>query len=91
MKLPTTRTRAADDTFVQGMDATLTIALFLAIGFGLDRWLGTTPWLMVVMVVLGAIGLFARFKYRYDERMDAHEADRLARTARRSGPTGGAV
>ncbi len=26
----------------------------VAIGIGLDRWLGTTPWLMVVFIVLGA-------------------------------------
>jgi hypothetical protein len=34
--------------------------------------------------VLGAIGLFAKWKYRYDDRMDEHEAARAAKTADRS-------
>lgn len=85
MKLPTPRTRAAaaDDTFVQGMEATIMIALFFGLGFGLDRWLGTTPWLMITFVLLGAVGLFARFKYQYDERMAAYDREHQARTAAR--------
>lgn len=31
------------------------IAVGALIGYGLDRWLGSTPWLMVVFVVLGSI------------------------------------
>ena len=30
------------------------LAVGLAIGYGLDRWLGTRPWLMVVFFFLGA-------------------------------------
>ena len=42
---------------------------------------------MIVMTVLGAVGLFAKLKYRYDDRMDELEAARrtsLRQQARRS-------
>lgn len=34
----------------------LVAALFVGVGIGLllDRWLGTSPWLMIVFIVLGA-------------------------------------
>ena len=48
------------------MDIALTVALFFGIGIVLDRWLGTTPWFMIGMTVLAAIGFFAKFKYQYD-------------------------
>ena len=34
------------------------------------------PIFMIVMTVLGAVGLFAKLKYRYDDRMDELEAAR---------------
>ena len=30
---------------------------------------------MIVMTIFGAIGVFVRFWYRYDERMTQHEAE----------------
>ncbi len=86
MKLLTRLTRPntrvnTEDSLGHGMDAVLVLGLFLLGGFGLDRLFGTTPVFMIVMTVLGSIGLFAKFKYRYDERMDEHEADRLAKLA----------
>ena len=79
MKLIPTKVRTPrttnDDALGQGMDAALTIALFFGIGFALDRWLGTTPWLMIVFTLLAAVGFFAKFKYRYDARMAEHEAE----------------
>lgn len=70
-----------EDSLGHGLDAVIVIVLFLALGFGLDRLLGTMPVFMVVMVVLGAIGLFAKFKYRYEERMDELDRERLAKLA----------
>ena len=61
------------------MDIALTVALFFGIGFGLDRWLGTTPLFMIGLTVLAAIGFFVRFKYQYDAAMDEHEAERAER------------
>ncbi len=37
-----------------GVELVAALAVGVAIGIGLDRWLGTTPWLMVVFIVLGA-------------------------------------
>jgi F0F1-type ATP synthase assembly protein I len=68
-----------NDTLGQGIDNALAVALLFGIGFALDRWLGTTPWLMIVLSLLGAVGVFAKMKYRYDAEMAEHEAARLQR------------
>ncbi|HYY58457.1 MAG TPA: AtpZ/AtpI family protein [Pyrinomonadaceae bacterium] len=37
----------------------LTVATLLGLGLLLDRWLGTTPWLLVAGIVLGSVvGLY---------------------------------
>ena len=37
----------------------LTVATLLGLGLLLDRWLGTTPWLLVTGIVLGSVvGLY---------------------------------
>lgn len=36
-----------------GVELVAALAVGLAIGWGLDRWLGTTPWLLALFVVLG--------------------------------------
>ncbi len=88
---PLTRTVRKDvrvnpqDSLGHGLDAVLTLGLFVLIGFGIDSLLGTVPVFMIVMTVLASVGLFAKFKYRYDERMDELEAERLAKLA---GPNG---
>jgi Putative F0F1-ATPase subunit Ca2+/Mg2+ transporter len=68
-----------NDTMGQGIDNALAVALLFGIGFGLDRWLGTTPWLMIVLSLVGAVGVFAKMKYRYDAQMAEHEAERQER------------
>ncbi|MFV0309156.1 MAG: AtpZ/AtpI family protein [Desertimonas sp.] len=78
MKLPLPNPRArraGNDTVVQGLDAALTVLLFFGIGFGLDRWWGTTPWMMIVFTGLGAVGYFYKFKYRYELAMQREEAE----------------
>lgn len=81
MKLSPSPPRASattNDTLGHGMDAALTLLLFFGIGFGLDRWLGTTPWFMIGLSVFAGIGFFAKFKYQYDAQMDRLEAERHA-------------
>lgn len=70
-----------EDSLGHGMDAVIVLALFLGLGYVIDRIVGTMPVFMIVMTVLGCIGLFARFKYSYDARMDQHEAERVAKLA----------
>ena len=36
-----------------GVELVAAMAVAVAIGWGLDRWLGTTPWLMGLFVLLG--------------------------------------
>lgn len=51
------------------------------IGWALDQWLGTTPWLMLLMLVLGgAAGV--RNMVRAANRMDAEAAEERAREAK---------
>lgn len=65
-----------EDSLGHGMDAVIMLALFLLAGFGLDRLFGTMPVFMIAMTVLGSVGLFLKFKYRYSARMDELEAQR---------------
>jgi ATP synthase protein I len=51
-----------------------------ALGWALDRWLGTTPWLMLLLLVLGgAAGV--RNMVRTANRMDAEAAETRTRGA----------
>ncbi len=77
MDRPAKQTRVnTEDSLGLGIEAAIIIALFFGAGFGLDRLFGTTPIFMIVFTLLGAVGLFAKFKYRYDDRMAEHEAER---------------
>ncbi|MGA9277289.1 MAG: AtpZ/AtpI family protein [Ilumatobacter sp.] len=71
----------SQDSLGHGMDAVIMLVLFLGIGYGLDWLAGTQPIFMIVMTVIGAVGLFARFYYQYAEKMDQHDQDRLAKLA----------
>ena len=65
-----------DDSVVQGMEAVFALVLFLGLGVVIDRWLATAPLFTIGMMLLGAAGVFLRFKYAYIARMDRLEADR---------------
>jgi putative F0F1-ATPase subunit (Ca2+/Mg2+ transporter) len=84
-----------DDSVVQGMEAAFALALFLGLGFVIDRWLDTSPLFTIGLLVLGAVGVFLRFKYAYLARMDRLEADRrngsrlASRTAHQPGSNSG--
>ena len=76
--LPTQKRIDTQDSLGHGMDAVIMLVVFLAAGYGLDRLFGTMPIFMVVMTVVGSVGLFLKFKYRYDERMTELEGLRDA-------------
>ena len=81
------RTVHADDSLGRAMEAAFTLLAFFGIGFALDRWLGTTPVLMIVFSLLAAIGVFLSWKARYTAQMEELEAQRAAtRDAERSRP-----
>ena len=85
MKLLPTQTRVDTQAGLGlGIEAAVIMALFFGVGYGFDWLLGTTPLGMIVFTVLGAVGLFAKWKYRYDDRMNELEAARAAKTADRS-------
>jgi Putative F0F1-ATPase subunit Ca2+/Mg2+ transporter len=83
MKLLPKQPRVAntEDSVGLGIEAAVIIALFLGLGYVLDRIFDTTPVFMIIMTLVGAIGLFAKLKYRYDDRMNELEAERRASTA----------
>ena len=85
MKLLPKKTRVdTQDSLGLGIEAAIITALFLGVGYVLDRLFDTTPVFMIAFTVLGAVGLFAKWKYRYDDRMNELEAQRAAKTADRS-------
>lgn len=92
--LPLKKTARVDtqDAMGQGMDAVVMIVLFLGAGYGLDRVFGTIPLFMILMTLLGSVGLFLKFKYRYEDRMNELEAERLGKhaPAQRNGAKGAA-
>jgi len=82
MKLLPTQPRVnTEDSLGLGIEVAVIVAMFFGLGFVLDRLLGTTPLFMIVMTLVGAVGLFAKFKYRYDDRMNELEAQRAAQSA----------
>jgi ATP synthase protein I len=64
-----------------GFDAAIVVALFFGLGFLLDHLFDTTPLFMIVMTIVGAVGVFVRFWYRYDEAMTEHERVRDEKSA----------
>jgi hypothetical protein len=60
------------------MDLALVMLVFFALGYGLDRWLGTSPAFTIGFVVFAMIGQFVAMWYRYDASMRQHESARAA-------------
>jgi ATP synthase protein I len=65
-------------TLGRGVDFALVVLVFLGIGYGLDRWLGTQPAFTIGCVVLGFVGQFIKMYYEYTATMTELEAQRAA-------------
>lgn len=78
----------ADDNLGRGMDIALTLAVFLGLGWLLDRWLGVFPLFTIVFVLLAAVGQFIRLRYTYEATMQRLEAERAAQRSAQSGGRG---
>lgn len=75
----------SDDLAGNGVEAGVVLVIFAGCGYLLDRWLGTTPIFVIGLFLVGAVGLFYKFKVTYDHAMDAHERSRTD-TLRSTGP-----
>ncbi len=66
--------RGYSDANARGLEVALTPLTFGALGWLVDGWLGTGPWLAVAFGTFGTIGTFAKLKLGYDRAMEAEEA-----------------
>jgi len=53
--------RKSGIAYVAGLSLFVTVVSMCGVGWLLDRWLGTAPWLLVAGVVVGAIAGFYQF------------------------------
>jgi ABC-type protease/lipase transport system fused ATPase/permease subunit len=77
-RAPAAQRVSGDDTLGRGMDLALTLLVFLALGYALDRWLGLFPLFSITLVVLASVGMFVRMRYTYEATMQRLEAERNA-------------
>jgi ATP synthase protein I len=67
------------------------VLVFTAMGYGLDRWLRTTPWLMVTGVFVGAgLGFLQLVRLLFSTSSGDKAGDEKERGDRETGPDGGA-
>ena len=57
-----------------GLEMGLSVALGVGIGYYLDKWLNTEPWLLIVFFFLGVIAGF-RSLYRALKRLQKEESE----------------
>jgi ATP synthase protein I len=57
-----------------GLEMGLSVALGVGIGYYLDKWLHTEPWLLIVFLLLGVIAGF-RSLYRAMKRLQKEESE----------------
>ena len=53
--------RKSGIAYTAALSLFISVAAFCGVGWALDRWLGTKPWLMVTGIVLGSIAGFYQF------------------------------
>lgn len=62
------------DTLGHGIELTLTLVVFGAIGWWIDRSVGTGATFTIALAALGFIGISLRLWFGYDREMRGHEA-----------------
>lgn len=65
--------RSMGDGFARAFELAVTPALFAAMGYGLDRWIGIVPVLTILLGLVAIIGMLLRTWYGYVYRMQAIE------------------
>jgi hypothetical protein len=53
----------------RGIELVVTPVLFGAMGWLLDSWLGTTPWLAIALGTFALLGTIAKIWFTYDAQM----------------------
>ena len=66
--------RGYNDGLARGMEIVLTPLLLGGLGWLLDGWLGTDPFLALILGLLGAVGIFYKLKLGYDRKMVDEES-----------------
>jgi F0F1-type ATP synthase assembly protein I len=66
--------RGYSDGMARGMEVVVAPLLLGALGWLLDGWLGTDPFLAIGFGLFGAAGIFVKLKVGYDRQMDEVEA-----------------
>jgi F0F1-type ATP synthase assembly protein I len=66
--------RGYNDGLARGTEIVATPLLFGGIGWLLDSWLGTDPFLAIGLGVFGVVVIFVKLKLGYDQQMDQAEA-----------------
>jgi ATP synthase protein I len=69
---------SGSDGIGKGAEMAVGLLVFLGIGFGVDKWLGTVPVFMIVGTVFFAVGQMIKMWYGYDNEMRRHEAARAS-------------
>jgi F0F1-type ATP synthase assembly protein I len=64
--------------FSKAFEFAATPGVFAAIGYGLDRVLGTKPFAMIGLTLFAVIGMFVKMWIDYDASMKVHETSAIA-------------
>jgi F0F1-type ATP synthase assembly protein I len=65
--------RGFGDALSRATEIALLPAVFGSLGWAIDRWLGTTPLFLIVLLVFSFAGLLVRTWVGYDAEMRRHE------------------
>lgn len=69
---------SSDDSMTKGIEIAGTVLVLFAIGFFVDRWLGTAPVLMVLLTIIAMVVQFIKMYYVYSAQMETKERQRAA-------------
>lgn len=65
----------SEDGLAKAIEIVVTPAIFALVGLGLDRWIGTGPWLAISFGLVAFVLKLLVEWYRYAERMRSHEEE----------------
>lgn len=68
----------SDDSLTKGIEIAGTVLVLFAIGFFLDKKLGTAPILMILLTIVAMVVQFIKMYYVYSAQMKTKEQQRAA-------------